>query len=119
MTSLGWCLVALPFVTVAYAYLGYPFILWVITRGKEWIVPPAPVAWPFISIVVPAYNEEGQIACTIQALLKQDYPLDRRQILILSDASSDRTDSIVSSFADRGVELMRMPERGGKTAAEN
>jgi cellulose synthase/poly-beta-1,6-N-acetylglucosamine synthase-like glycosyltransferase len=37
----------------------------------------------------------------------------------LSDASSDATDRIVSSYADRGVELMRMPKRSGKTAMEN
>ncbi|MGH7676979.1 MAG: glycosyltransferase, partial [Gemmatimonadaceae bacterium] len=49
----------------------------------------------------------------------QDYPADRRQILVLSDASTDRTDEIVTSYASRGVELLRMPVRGGKTAAEN
>jgi cellulose synthase/poly-beta-1,6-N-acetylglucosamine synthase-like glycosyltransferase len=119
MTNLGWFLIALPFFTVAYAYLGYPFILWLITRGKDRVVLLVPTEWPMISIVVPAYNEEGQIGGTIQALLRQDYPVTRRQILILSDASSDRTDEIVSSYADRGVELMRMQVRGGKTAAEN
>jgi cellulose synthase/poly-beta-1,6-N-acetylglucosamine synthase-like glycosyltransferase len=48
-----------------------------------------------------------------------DYPADRRQIVIVSDASTDRTDEIVRSYADHGVELLRMPQRGGKTAAEN
>jgi cellulose synthase/poly-beta-1,6-N-acetylglucosamine synthase-like glycosyltransferase len=37
----------------------------------------------------------------------------------LSDASSDRTDEIVQSYAAQGVELLRMPNRSGKTAAEN
>ena len=72
-----------------------------------------------VSIVIPAYNEEAQIGGAIEALLAQDYPADRRQILILSDASTDRTDEIVASYASRGVELLRMPVRGGKTAAEN
>ncbi|MEP6474158.1 MAG: glycosyltransferase, partial [Gemmatimonadota bacterium] len=48
-----------------------------------------------------------------------DYPEDRRQILVVSDASTDRTDQIVRSFADRGVELLRLDTRRGKTAAEN
>src|SRR5205823_6655702 len=74
---------------------------------------------PLVSIVVPAYNEEAQIRGAIEALIAQDYPASRRQILILSDASTDRTDEIVSSYAVNGVELLRMPERSGKTAAEN
>lgn len=119
MMSLGWTLVALPVAVVAYAYLGYPFLLWLITQDKKASPPRHRAGLPMISIVVPAYNEEGQIGGTIEALLKQDYPPDRRQILILSDASTDGTDAIVQSYADRGVELMRMPARGGKTAAEN
>jgi cellulose synthase/poly-beta-1,6-N-acetylglucosamine synthase-like glycosyltransferase len=37
----------------------------------------------------------------------------------VSDASTDRTDEIVSSYSDRGVELFRVDSRAGKTAAEN
>ena len=55
----------------------------------------------------------------IDSLLELDYPPDRRHILIISDASTDRTDDIVRSFAHRGVELLRLTVRGGKTAAEN
>jgi len=75
--------------------------------------------WPLVSIVIPAYNEEKQIGGAIEALLAQDYPQDRRQILILSDASSDRTDEIVREYSHKGVELLRMESRGGKTKAEN
>jgi cellulose synthase/poly-beta-1,6-N-acetylglucosamine synthase-like glycosyltransferase len=38
---------------------------------------------------------------------------------VISDASSDATDNIVRRNADQGVELLRMPERGGKNRAEN
>ncbi len=62
---------------------------------------------------------EGQIGGRIEALLRQDYPVDRRQILVVSNASTDRTDEIVAGCASPGVELMRMPVRAGKTAAEN
>ena len=112
-------LVALPIFFALYAYVAYPLILWVISRVNEPAVSKPPVDLPFVSIVVPAYNEEGQIAGAIDALLAQDYPRDHLQILILSDASTDRTDEIVASYAVRGVELMRMPERSGKTRAEN
>ena len=68
---------------------------------------------------MPAYNEESQIAETIESLLALDYPAERRQILVVSDCSSDRTDEIVRGYADRGVELLRLEQRSGKTAAEN
>jgi cellulose synthase/poly-beta-1,6-N-acetylglucosamine synthase-like glycosyltransferase len=72
-----------------------------------------------ITLTIPCYNEERSIGATIESLLALPYPADRRQILIISDASTDRTDEIVGSYADRGVELLRLPVRGGKTAAEN
>jgi cellulose synthase/poly-beta-1,6-N-acetylglucosamine synthase-like glycosyltransferase len=116
--TLGWCLVAAPAVLLAYTYAVYPALLRILARGR-----PMPKAstdhFPSVSIVVPAYNEEAQIRGAIEALIGQDYPADRREILILSDASTDRTDEIVREYEADGVELLRMPVRGGKTAAEN
>jgi cellulose synthase/poly-beta-1,6-N-acetylglucosamine synthase-like glycosyltransferase len=108
-----------PVALVLYAYVGYPAILWVAARlrGKR-TAPPPPEVWPRISITVPAYNEEAQIRGVIESLLKLDYPADRRQIMVISDASTDRTDEIVKEFADRGVELLRLPQRGGKGEGE-
>src|SRR5260370_35671777 len=59
------------------------------------------------------------MARTLDGIVALGYPAERSQILVVSDASSDRTDEIVSRFADRGVELLRLPQREGKTAAEN
>ncbi|MDH5284683.1 MAG: glycosyltransferase [Gemmatimonadota bacterium] len=110
----------LPLGLYLYAYLGYPALLILIGRLRS---RPAelkdPAEWPLISIVVPAYNEERAIRRTVESLLALEYPADRRQILVISDASSDRTDDIVREFAAAGVELLRLPERSGKTAAEN
>lgn len=101
-----------------YAYAGYPLLLWAMgARRRVGTVEPA--EWPRISITVPAHNEARQIATTLEALLALEYPPDRRQVVVVSDASTDFTDDVVRTFADRGVELLRMPERCGKTAAEN
>lgn len=107
------------FALSAYAYLGYPLLLWLLGRGRRDSTATEPAQWPFVSITVPAYNEEDQIGQTLESLLALDYPAERRQILVVSDASTDRTDDIVRSFAKRGVELLRAPVRSGKTAAEN
>lgn len=118
MTLVAWALIALPLVTGLYAYVLYPCILRLVAK-EEPAPAGTPAEWPFVTIAVPAYNEEAQIRGAIEALLAQTYPADRRQILILSDASADGTDGIVREYEDRGVELLRMPVRAGKTAAEN
>ncbi|MES2177452.1 MAG: glycosyltransferase [Gemmatimonadota bacterium] len=119
MSMMAWLLVSLPILVGGYAYLLYPAILWLISRGSS--APQVfPVReWPLVTVAIPAYNEEAQIAGCLEAVLAQDYPIDRLQILVLSDASSDRTDDIVRGFQHQGVELLRMTTRAGKTAAEN
>lgn len=120
--TFGWCLllVLLPFVLFGYAYIGYPLLLRLFGAGRA--APPTypdPTEWPMITIAVPAYNEERSIGATIESLLVLDYPAERRRIVIMSDASSDRTDQIVADYASRGVELVRMPHRMGKGQMEN
>jgi cellulose synthase/poly-beta-1,6-N-acetylglucosamine synthase-like glycosyltransferase len=120
MNTLAYILMALPLGLLAYSYFGYPVLLKLVST---WIpplkLPGVPAEWPRITITVPCYNEERSIAATIESLLALDYPADRCHVLIVSDASTDRTDDIVRTFASRGVELVRLPARGGKSAAEN
>ena len=105
---------------VAYTYAGYPGLLMLFGGRRRRAAAAAAQGYtPYITILVAAYNEEKQIRTTVEGLLALDYPADRRQILIVSDASTDRTDEIVREYADRGVELLRLEERGGKTKAEN
>jgi cellulose synthase/poly-beta-1,6-N-acetylglucosamine synthase-like glycosyltransferase len=120
MSAIGRWLFGLSVALVAYAYAGYPLLLWLLAALRR--RPPAPSAdgrWPRVSVSLPAYNEEASIAATLERLLEVDYPADRLEILVISDASTDRTDEIVRGFAGRGVRLLRQPERRGKTAAEN
>ena len=120
MHTIACVLIAVPVAFLLYSYLVYPAVLALVALFKPATARRAdPVEWPEITISVPCYNEERSIVATIESLLSLDYPADRRHILVVSDASTDRTDEIIRSFADRGVELLRLPERRGKTAAEN
>ena len=120
MITVGLLLLLIPAGLLLYAYLGYPVAMWLLTRHRELGLPTSdPPEWPEITLTVPAYNEERAIAATLDSLLALDYPADRRHILVVSDASTDRTDDIVRGYADRGVNLVRLPVRGGKTVAEN
>ncbi len=116
--ALGWMIVLAPVALLGYAYIVYPAALAIIAQGRRHPTHPLG-ALPPVSVVIPAYNEEVQIRGAIDAVLAQDYPPDRLQLLILSDASTDQTDHNVREYGTKGVELLRMPVRGGKTAAEN
>ncbi len=124
LESVGWTLICVAASLGLYTFIGYPLLLRLL--AKVWGIEPVgrlgegqDEDLPYVSVTVPAYNEDAQIASTIESLLNLDYPRDRLQILIVSDGSTDRTDEIVHSYADRGVELLRVNERRGKTHAES
>jgi cellulose synthase/poly-beta-1,6-N-acetylglucosamine synthase-like glycosyltransferase len=71
---------------------------------------------PTVAVIVAAYNEEASIARRIENLLALDYPEDALQIVITSDASTDRTDEIALQYP--GVEVITNP-KGGKVAAQD
>lgn len=104
---------------VVYVYAGYPVALWLLgTLGRRRPVRQAPIEPP-VTLVVSAYNEAAVIGDKLRNSLALDYPADRLHILVVSDASSDGTDAAVLAFQDPRVELLRMAERGGKTAGLN
>ncbi len=74
---------------------------------------------PTVSLIVAAYNEEEVIAEKIENSLELEYPSDKLEIIVFSDASSDRTDDIVRSYESAGVELVRVEGRVGKTECQN
>ncbi|UCD28282.1 MAG: glycosyltransferase family 2 protein [Planctomycetota bacterium] len=103
---------------IVYTLFIYPLLallLAVIIRKK---VDKQPIE-PKVSFIIAAYNEEDVIAEKIQQTLELDYPAEKLEIIVASDGSTDRTDEIVQSFADRGVKLSRVEGRLGKTHALN
>lgn len=113
-------LAAAPLVVALYAYLGYPMILWVAAKARRNSIPFAPsTEWPHVTITVPVYNAASSIRSTLDGILDLDYERSKLQVLVISDGSTDETDEIVRGLHGRGVELLRMPERRGKTVAEN
>ncbi len=71
---------------------------------------------PPVSIIVPAYNEEENIAETIQGLLSMDYP--EFEIIVVDDGSTDRTYEIAKRFEGDRVKVFRK-KNGGKASALN
>ena len=108
-----------------YIYIGYPVFVWCLGKWhKQSIRKDSNDEYePFVSILIAAYNEENNIAETIQNKLSLDYPKKNFEIIVVSDESSDRTDEIVQSIADKeldvSIRLIRQSPRKGKTSGLN
>ena len=102
---------------IAYTYLLFP--VWVFLRG---LLRPQPYQTaditPRVSLIIAAYNEADSIGRKLENILSLDYPNDCLEVIIASDGSDDRTNSIVSGFAQQGVKLLPLP-RQGKAPALN
>jgi cellulose synthase/poly-beta-1,6-N-acetylglucosamine synthase-like glycosyltransferase len=70
---------------------------------------------PVVVIVIPAHNEESVIARRIANLRALDYPSDKLELLVTSDASTDRTEELAAEAGIRVVQNVR----GGKVAAQD
>lgn len=101
-----------------YVYVGYPLLVYLVSRLFPQKVKRAPFE-PQVTVLITAYNEERAIRQKIENTLAIDYPREKLEILVASDASGDRTDEIVKEFSDRGVRLFRQEGRKGKTFTQN
>jgi len=70
-------------------------------------------AQPFVSVIIPVYNEMGFIEPCIENLRKNTYPADRFEILIIDGQSTDGTREYVTGLADRDarIRLLDNPQR--------
>ncbi len=110
----------IPMGIVCYHWVGFPVLLLAAARLFKRDNPAPPSGdLPSITIAIAAWNEELNISAKLQNCLELDYPPDKVEILVGTDAVTDRTDEIVGSFADRGVVLHSVNERLGKSAVLN
>ncbi|MBN2413849.1 glycosyltransferase [candidate division KSB1 bacterium] len=72
-------------------------ILWIIA-GINRLFPKKNSDQPFVSIVVAARNEEKNIGDLMTALVRQDYPNEKYEIIIVDDGSTDNTAEIVKKY---------------------
>jgi cellulose synthase/poly-beta-1,6-N-acetylglucosamine synthase-like glycosyltransferase len=118
---------------VFHTYLLYPLLLIVAaaavqtwrdlrylhSREERRQPPREGLPLPGVSLIIPAYNEERHLPGKLQNLGVLDYPTDRLQIIFVSDGSTDSTNDILQSAESEIVEVMFLPERGGKSTALN
>jgi cellulose synthase/poly-beta-1,6-N-acetylglucosamine synthase-like glycosyltransferase len=116
-TVIEFCLLLSVFM-VFYIYVGYPVTVALVGSVFNRNVRKSDYE-PEVTIIISAYNEEDNIAATLENKLGQAYPREKFEIIVISDASTDNTDDIVRGFGAKGVRLIRQEPRAGKTAAVN
>jgi biofilm PGA synthesis N-glycosyltransferase PgaC len=105
---------------IGYVYAGYPALLaaWATWRPRPIRGSPDPTAVPpRVSIIVAARNEARRLPARIENLLALDYPSECRQIIVVSDGSTDDTLAVLSQYGGVVTALAAPP--GGKAAALN
>lgn len=103
-------------ILLGYCYAGYPLLLAFLAKIMR---NPARVVndhEPFVSVVLPAFNEEVVISRCLDSLLAQNYPKEKLEIVVGSDCSSDRTNDILRDYASRfpQVRALCFTDRRGK-----
>ena len=103
---------------IVYAYGGYSLVIALLALVVRNPVRRADIT-PSVTVLITAYNEERDIAQKLEGTLALDYPRELLEIIVASDGSTDRTDEIVRGFESRGVRLIRVEGRVGKTGTQN
>ena len=97
-------------------FFTFMFLLLFAKNKKSLKVSPPLSAFPSVTILVPAYNEEKTISKTLTHLQNLDYPKEKLEILVIDDGSSDATFKVASRF--KRVKVLRK-KNGGKASALN
>jgi len=99
---------------IAWTHVGYPAAARIAARLRPRRVLTAEIT-PTVAVIVAAYNEAAVIERRVENLRALDYPADRLQIVVTSDASTDDTDRLAAAA---GARVVGNP-RGGKVAAQD
>lgn len=111
---------------IFYGMVGYPLTLMIIDKfyiKEEIQKKPTKTNNRFVSIIIPAHNEEQVISEKLENLININYPIELFEIIISSDNSTDKTNTIVQKFIDEhqkyNIKLYNVKKRQGKTNAQN
>ncbi len=96
------------FVILFLCYIALIFYYWQGWKTIPYFNMNQPGQSIFVSVIIPARNEEKNIGELLQSLQRQSYPRQFFEIIVVDDHSSDSTAEIVSSFPD--VRLLKLEE---------
>lgn len=115
----------LSLVLIVYTMVGYPLLLkFLVKHVKKKLIYRNTRFFPTVTCIITAHNEEAVILKKLQNLESCVYPDELLDIIIASDFSEDKTNSIVQKYIDeykgkRRIHLHQTKEHKGKTNAQN
>ncbi len=87
------------FFCIIYTYIGYPCLLIILSWLRaDSVLKVAAADLPFVSVVIAAKNEQTNIAARLNNILDQDYPVEKLDIVVVSDGSTDSTQDEIEKF---------------------
>jgi cellulose synthase/poly-beta-1,6-N-acetylglucosamine synthase-like glycosyltransferase len=101
-------------VALAWTHVLYPIVVELAARLRPRRTKPGD-GTPTVTVIVAAHDEESVIERRVANLLALDYPRDRIEIVVTSDASTDRTEELAGAAGARVIRNTR----GGKVAAQD
>lgn len=66
---------------------------------------------PFVSVVLPVYNDPDGVETTLESLTSLHYPDECYEILVVDNDSTDETPQVIQSFADDHTNVSMLVER--------
>lgn len=100
---------------LAWTHALYPLAAAVAARIRPRAIAKDDGYLPSVAVIVTAYNEEAAIEARLENLRGLDYPAELLELVVTSDASTDRTEELAEAV---GARVVRNP-RGGKVAAQD
>jgi len=104
---------------LGYVWIGYPLALQALSLTRRFRSVTADDYYPTVSVLIAARNEQKDIGWKLAQTLAWDYPADRLEVLVGSDASTDGTDEAIRSVRDSRLRFTRNRERSGKNITLN
>jgi poly-beta-1,6-N-acetyl-D-glucosamine synthase len=105
-------------VLIGYTYLGYPLLLALFRVIRQQPITRSNLELS-VSVVIAVCNEEKNIAGRLQNILSQEYPLDKLEVIVVSDGSSDRTVETMQKMGIHNLLILDLPVNRGKAVALN
>jgi len=105
-------------VAILYTYLGYPAAVSLLARLRSRKIIKSEIR-PTVSIVIACHNEQEYIERRINNLIECEYPPGLREIIVVSDGSTDFTAEIARRYFSYGVKLFAYEDQRGKATALN
>ncbi|MCL4522859.1 MAG: glycosyltransferase family 2 protein [Acidobacteria bacterium] len=103
---------------IGYSYAGFPLWLYLRSRWRAIPVLREPIL-PFVSIVMAVRNEAQALPGKLKNLEELNYPPERLEIVVASDASTDATNALLAERASNRLRPVFCAEHAGKAAALN